>query len=183
MQRYWLTGLLSAATLLYPLVVFFGSQFLQPRYIAAFLMILLIIRCIVSLISKHWSTPLWLAGIGFCLFALWHNQINTLRLYPVLVNALMLVVFCGSLFYPPSLIERFARLQEPALPDSAIVYTRRVTQVWCVFFLLNGSVALVTALWSSLEIWSLYNGLIAYLLMGCLFAGEYWVRLRVRRHD
>jgi uncharacterized membrane protein len=56
-----------------------------------------------------------------------------------------------------------------------------VTQVWCVFFALNGGVALVTALWTSAATWSLYNGFVAYLLMGLLFAGEYAIRCNFKR--
>jgi uncharacterized membrane protein len=73
-----------------------------------------------------------------------------------------------------------ARLREPDLPPHAVVYVRRVTQVWCGFFLLNGSVALATALWASERVWALYNGLIAYLLIGTLFAVEWLVRQRVK---
>ncbi len=57
-------------------------------------------------------------------------------------------------------------------------YTRRVTQVWCGFFVLNGGLALCTALWASDAGWALYNGLVAYVLMGLLFAGEWLVRRR-----
>ena len=32
------------------------------------------------------------------------------------------------------MIERFARIREPNLSMQAVSYTRRVTQVWCVFF-------------------------------------------------
>jgi uncharacterized membrane protein len=104
-----------------------------------------------------------------------------LKLYPVLVNLGMLVVFGYSLYAPPSMIERMARLSDPALPAYAIAYTRRVTQVWCGFFVMNGTLALLTAVWASAAIWSLYNGVLAYVLMGCLFAGEYLVRIVVRR--
>ncbi len=63
-------------------------------------------------------------------------------------------------------------------------YTRRVTQVWCIFFFINGAIALGTALWASAAVWSLYNGVIAYLLMGGLLGGEYLVRLRFKqRHN
>jgi uncharacterized membrane protein len=41
--------------------------------------------------------------------------------------------------------------------------------------------ALLTSLWASTEVWALYNGLIAYLLMALLFAGEWLVRQRVQR--
>jgi uncharacterized membrane protein len=94
----------------------------------------------------------------------------------------MLLVFSWSLRSPTSLIERLARIQQPDLPPEGIIYTRRVTQIWCVFFIVNGSIALVTALWSSFEIWSLYNGFIAYLLMGLLLVGEYIVRMRTQKH-
>jgi uncharacterized membrane protein len=78
------------------------------------------------------------------------------------------------------MIERIARIREPNLPDAAVRYTRIVTEVWCLFFVLN-AVALYTALAADIEVWALYNGVIAYVLMGLLFAGEYLVRRRVQR--
>ena len=82
---------------------------------------------------------------------------------------------------PQSIVERMARLSEPDLPASGVAYTRTVTKVWCAFFVVNGSIALATALWASQAVWSLYNGVIAYVAMGVLFAGEYLVRLKVKR--
>ncbi len=108
------------------------------------------------------------------------NQILPLKLYPVLVNLVLLVTFASSLFYKPSMIERLARLREPNLSAHGVAYTYRVTQVWCGFFVLNGSIALFTAIWASDAAWALYNGLIAYLLMAGLFAVEWLVRRRVK---
>jgi uncharacterized membrane protein len=82
---------------------------------------------------------------------------------------------------PPSLIERLARRQERNFPPAAVAYTRRVTQVWCGFFAVNGAVALYTAFYASTAQWSLYNGFVAYLLMGILFAGEYCARIVFKR--
>ena len=76
--------------------------------------------------------------------------------------------------------ERLARLSEPDLPDKAIRYTRQVTIAWSVFFLCNGVLAAALTLWAPLAWWTLYNGLISYLLMGLLFAVEWLVRQRVR---
>lgn len=124
----------------------------------------------------------WLIGmLVLAVLGLWSNALLPLKLYPVLINGVMLGVFGASLIFPPSAVERLARLREPDFPDHAIAYTRRVTQVWCVFFVLNGAIALTTALWASPAVWSLYNGVIAYVLMGLLFAGEFLVRLRHRR--
>ncbi len=96
--------------------------------------------------------------------------------YPVLVNSALFVLFTVSLVRPPSVIERIARLRDPELPPAAVVYTRRVTIVWTVFFALNGATALYTALFTPLETWALYNGLIAYVLIGTLFAVEFAIR-------
>lgn len=181
-MRLLVNGVMGLSTLLYPLAVFFGSQYFEPWKMAALLIVLLLVRLAASYSGKHWSTPLLIAGIGYCVFAMWSNQLGTLRFYPVLVNALMLLIFGGSLFSPASLVERLARIQHPDLPPEGVIYTRRVTQVWCGFFIINGTLAWVTAVWASLEIWSLYNGLIAYVLMGILFAAEYLVRMRTQKH-
>jgi uncharacterized membrane protein len=169
-------------TVFYPLAVYFGIQYLQAWLIAALLIVILALRLLISSGIKQWSRPLIIVGIVYCGFAMWRNELDALRLYPVLVNAGMLLLFAWSLHKPPSVIERLARLQHPNLPPEGIIYTKRVTQVWCLFFLINGGIALFTALWSSFEIWSLYNGLIAYLLMGLLFAGEYIIRKRTQQH-
>ncbi|EXJ46560.1 putative dNA gyrase subunit B [Vibrio parahaemolyticus VPTS-2010_2] len=92
----------------------------------------------------------------------------------------MLCVFAFSLKQPQSIIERLARLQEPELPPSGVAYTRKVTMVWCVFFVLNAAFALYTC-FLPVKIWTLYNGLISYLLAGSLFAGEWIVRQFVRK--
>jgi uncharacterized membrane protein len=104
-----------------------------------------------------------------------------LRFYPVAVNAGMLLLFGATLLRPPSMIERIARLTEKHLPPEAVRYTRVVTRVWCGFFVVNGAIALATALLADLTLWTLYNGVIAYLLIALLFAGEMVVRRRVRR--
>ena len=61
-----------------------------------------------------------------------------------------------------------------------MAYTRRVTQVWCGFFVVNGLIAVATALWASPAAWALWNGLLSYVAMGVLMAGEWLVRRRVR---
>jgi len=95
------------------------------------------------------------------------------------VNGALLVVFGGSVLYPPTVVERIARLRDGALPPEAVRYTRRVTIAWTAFFVVNGGLALYTACLTSLDTWALYNGFIAYLMIGAMFGGEYWIRRRV----
>ena len=129
------------------------------------------------------SGAIW-PGIAAALlgaFALYAKSANAVRLYPVLVNLSLLIVFAGSLRSGMPIIEKIARLREPQLPPAGIAYTRKVTQAWCVFFIGNGTLALITVLVGNEQIWLLYNGFIAYLLMGAMFAGEWLLRRRMRQ--
>lgn len=102
-------------------------------------------------------------------------------LLPVLINLALLVQFALSLKGEMPIIERFARMQEPALgegPDGPRkqAHCRQVTLAWCVFFVLNGAVCAALAFAAPTRWWAIYTGGIAYALMGVMFAGEYILR-------
>jgi uncharacterized membrane protein len=101
------------------------------------------------------------------------------RAYPVAISLATAAVFAVSLRYPPTIVERIARLREPDLPPAGVAYTRQVTRVWVGFLLANAAVSFWTARWGSLDQWALWNGLLSYLAMGALFGGEYLVRRMV----
>ena len=122
-----------------------------------------------------------LAGIALCAASYVLHAHQWVLLYPVVVNLVMLAVFGGSLWTTMPIVERLARLREPNLPPSGVRYTRVVTRVWCGFFILNGGIALFTALRGDMRLWTLWNGMIAYLLMGGLMAGEWLIRRRLRK--
>jgi uncharacterized membrane protein len=183
-----LLKLIVAALLVgYPFLVYLGLIWFDARGVALLLVAFAAAR-LACLDKAPREAPLRsalllpvgaVAAIG--LLVIVSGAPDLLRLYPVAVNAGMLVLFGVTLVRPPSLIERIARLTEPHLPPEAVRYTRVVTEVWCGFFLLNGGLALATALFADLALWTLYNGLIAYVLMMLLFLGELLVRRRVRR--
>ncbi len=174
----WVVG---ALFLLYPFVVYFGLQNLDPRLIA-FLLLLFVALRLLSAKSAVGAIGYWaigaVAAMGFTLLT---GSEYGLLFYPVLINALFLLYFSIGLFSPPTIIEKIARLREPELSLEAIAYTRKVTLVWCVFFILNGVMAGITIFINEYW-WALYNGFIAYVLMGVLFAGEFLVRHTVRKH-
>lgn len=171
---------------LYPLLVYVGIQQLGPRVLAAILLAAALARLVVAKVSgKALGNSAWLllaaaAATGLTLAT---GSVLGLKFYPVLVSGVMLVLFGISLWRPPTMIERFARLQQADLPAHAIPYTRKVTWVWCGFFVVNGAIASATV-FASDQLWALYNGLVSYLLIGLLLGVEYLVRLRVqKRHD
>lgn len=171
----------TALTLSYPLAIWLLGDKVEPRWLALSLVLLGALR-LAAAKQRVW---VGVALVAFALAALTGvlNQSWPLRWYPVLVNGSLLVLFGVTLVKGPSMAERLARLKTPDLPPHAVGYTRRVTQAWCGFFVVNGSVAALTALYGTDAQWALYNGGIAYGLIG-LFAGvEYLVRLRVQaRH-
>lgn len=168
-------------SLLYPFAVYLGLRHFDARSLVLLLVVIAGLRILTDKHSalNHW---LWVPLFGLLVFwVLVSNSETGLKLYPVFMNASFLAMFAWSLKHPPSVIERLARLQYADFPEHGICYTAKVTKVWCAFFIANGSVSLATALWGSDELWTLYNGLIAYLLMGMLFGGEWLVRQRVMR--
>ncbi|MCR5495136.1 MAG: AMP-binding protein [Treponema sp.] len=115
------------------------------------------------------------------------NEKVFLKLYSVSISTVLLFVFASSLFFKPNIIFRFACLGDKSVKGSSFEaqvneYCRKVTIVWCTFFVLNGSISAFTALHDfgsdelNDKIWSVYNGGISYILMGLLFAIEFIVR-------
>jgi len=165
------------AAVIYPIAVFFGLQYFEPKYIALLLAAIIAFRLLPDtsgskLMKKNQLVIISLVGFIIVVFTWFSNSSSGLKLYPVALNILLFFIFAASLRYPPTIIERFARIQQPQLPQSGISYTRKVTQVWCVFFIVNGVIAFYTAMYASMEQWTLYNGLISYIAMGCLMIGE-----------
>ncbi|MBS0545684.1 MAG: hypothetical protein JSR40_18335 [Proteobacteria bacterium] len=173
--------------LAYPLAICFGLQVLQPRYLALVLAATLLLRRrrdarrLLAGLNRAERIVLG-AVLGLSALTVATNSETLLRLYPAAMALGMLTLFALSLRRPPSMIERLARLHEPNLPPAGVRYTRRVTQIWCAFFVGNGTVAAYTSVYASREEWALYNGLIAYVLMGALFTGEWLVRRRLFPH-
>lgn len=171
--------LLGALLLLYPAAVFYGLQHGSARLVGLLLGVVVVARWWLlrgRLKAGAGLLPILVAGLACALAAVVVNSVAALRLLPVLISLIMLATFGYTLWRPPTMIERFARAIEGELPPRAIVYTRHVTQLWCLFFICNAAIALYTALFCSLQTWTLYNGLISYLLMGTLFVGEWLLR-------
>jgi len=188
--------MITLVTLLYPLVVFYGLTTFSVRWLSFILLLLFLVRLFLlrkdknsanqakKILGPLVSKLLLFVVLIFLLFSFTFNVDIGLLFYPVIVNSTLALVFFYSLMNPPPIIERLARLTQTDLPDHAIAYTRTVTKVWLVFFIVNGLAASYTALFTSLQTWTFYNGFIAYILMALLFSGEYLIRLRVQKlHD
>ncbi|HHJ40461.1 MAG: hypothetical protein AXA67_08320 [Methylothermaceae bacteria B42] len=173
--------LLGLATAAYPAIVYFTLDCLDPRWLLAGIAVLLAFRSLFFITRISWKTALIACALLMGLLGWQSFGRASVLWYPVIVNALFLLAFLWSLYHPPPVIERLARLTDPDLPPEGIAYTRKVTWVWCAFFLINGIIAAMTVWHADMEIWALYNGFLAYLFMGLLMAGEYVVRQKVKK--
>lgn len=184
----------------YPLIVYFGTTRFQPRYLALFLALLMLLKLLAGSVlsplpdngssntsrespANYAQAGAALLVLGLVIYAIASNQAFGLKLYPVAVNFSLLLGFGWSLLHPPSVIERIARISAPRLPAAGVRYTRRITLVWCLFFLCNGLAGMYTALYASFATWALYNGLIAYVLIACLLGGELLYRHRFLKKE
>jgi uncharacterized membrane protein len=175
--------LLFALFIAYPVAI--HAAVINGYAVAALLMLLLVP---VFLTSRSRAGGLFAALAAAAVVALLaatleHSEQLLLYLMPVLMNA-ALAVFFGRTLIPGEtpLITRFSILLRGKLEPRVVSYTRRVTQVWTLFFILLALESLLLALFTPLEIWSLFANILNYLFAGLLFAGEYCFRVH-HLHD
>ena len=183
----WLSVVSAAVLFAYPFAVYFGIRHWGLTAVAGLLVAIFALRFLLGTklpLREQRYLALLTGGAGLVLTLLGSvfREQGWLTIYPVVVNAAMFTVFAASLWQKQTIIERLARLQHPNLPPSGVEYTRNVTKVWCCYFVLNGFIALVTC-FMPLPVWTLYNGLVSYLIAGLLFISEWLVRRRVLRRE
>lgn len=172
--------LISITLVGYPLLVWWLAQQERSNELLLVLLAVLLLQVVIQGIKnpKSWISVGVL--IVVTLTFLFTDQLTSVLLYPVWMNATMLTVFLLSLRFKPAIVTRLATLMEGELSEKAVVYTEKVTWVWAIFFLFNGIISVATVLSGDIDIWTLYNGFIAYVLMGLLFAIEWSVRRVVK---
>jgi uncharacterized membrane protein len=165
----------------YPFVVFVGLWAFDPRSVAVVLAWILAVRLLLAL-RRARRPDLVNLGVfgglmaGVLALAAAFNEQRFLLFVPVLVNAALLLGFARTLSHEVSIVETFARLQGHMLSLEKRRYCRRVTWAWCFFFVANGGMITYLALTAQLLAWTVYTGLVAYMLVGLGFAIQYVYR-------
>ena len=167
----------------YPFVVYFGLQVFSPLAIALSLLLFLSFRVVLQWREKKEKIHLISLALTISIVAglVLIDVLMAVKSYPIALCLSLAAVFGYSLIYPPTIIERFAKMVEPNLNENGILYTRNVTITWIAFFILNSGISLWTALYENIETWALYNGFLSYIFMGCIFMIEFIVRQFVKK--
>lgn len=104
----------------------------------------------------------------------WLASLNATALWHVvsLVALAWLAIFFGRTLRPGQtpLIERFARVSNPAMSPEFCIYTRRLTGIWCAYFVF-AAVASGVANFAAVSI-----GVFIWLGTALLFVGEHRLR-------
>lgn len=178
--RRVLQGVITIMMLGWPIIIWLAIRHNSLQWVLPILICLLLARLASGRgkqdQEKRMLYSVSLVGIALCLASYLLHTYALVLWYPVAINVTLLSLFGASLWRGMPLVERLARLQNNALPPAAVRYTRKVTRIWCLFFMINGTVAALTCLYGDIQWWTLWNGMIAYLLMGTLMAGEWIVR-------
>lgn len=161
----------------YPFLIYFFGRSIHPLYLLLVVVSLGIVKTVWSKNLPHFSNlvSLTFVLVVLSLLYLWKGE-STAYYYPFVMSLSMAFLFGFSLIYPPTLIERLARIKEPNLDENGIKYTRKITLIWTAFCFINAAISLGTILSNDRELWVLYNGCISYIMMGLLFGGEFLYR-------
>jgi uncharacterized membrane protein len=165
-----LGGLVAIA---YPIAVFVALQRgFSVRMLG--LILVLVAGCAMARRRNIW---LGVCGIVLACMAVISDKDIFLKLYPVFMNAAVCFMFAVSLRSVP-LVQRFAEKMKYEITEKSKQYARRVTIAWAIFMGINTVVSLTTVFMSN-WVWTLYNGLISYCLIGLMMVIEYIIRMGV----
>lgn len=166
---------------LYPFVVYFGIRTLPPSFFGILLALAVAARfAVLKREDRALALPLLSLLLVYAVIAAIVGRAQALLYYPVLVNLLLGLIFVVSVLNKNPLLLRLVRARGIQLSKYGPRYLTNLTMVWAGFFAANCLVALWTTT-ASMEAWTLYNGLISYLLVGLLLGAEWMFRRHYKR--
>jgi uncharacterized membrane protein len=170
------------ASLLYPGIVYVGRTIVPALAFVTIALTLIALRLatIRSPSQRVWRMPLAVAAMTIVTLAMLDAPL-AVKAYPATISLAATVMFGTTLFHPPSMIERFARLREPSLLPAGQSYCRKLTIVWTVWLSANTIISAVLAISGNDFAWTIWTGVVAYVAMGFLVLGEIVIRHVLRR--
>ena len=166
---------------LYPFIIYFGIRVLPPSFFGFALAVLLLIRFgFVRPEERASALPALVLLLAYAVTTAVLGSTRMLLYYPALVNFLLCALFASSLRQDEPLLLRIMRARGITMHARIPPYLARLTAVWAVFLALNGTIAVWTTT-ASIEIWTIYNGIISYALIAALVLGEWLYRRHYKR--
>ncbi len=168
---------------LYPLVIHTALTINEPLWAVGMLIFLSAFQFVSSLLENPINRLSMVISMLLLILAFsnyLHQAVLALYLPPLLISGTLFIVFSQSLTKSREpIISKIARLLFAENDPQILAYTRRVTLLWNIFFALIFIESALLALFTSIEVWSLFTNLLNYLFVVIVFALEYLYR-RIR---
>jgi uncharacterized membrane protein len=163
-----------------PWVLYFTLTHHNVGIAAIMLVAWVIVRTIPVLMSakqeqRRAALQLPAIALFFALLGWISNNGTWLLFLPSATQATFGLAFLRSLSGTP-LIEHFARMIKSELSPGEQAHCRAWTRVWGIYLLVLAALGLVLARCATLAVWTVYVGIVSYVLVGVLFAIEHVVR-------
>ncbi|MDR2767267.1 MAG: hypothetical protein LBB82_02950 [Treponema sp.] len=174
-----------AILVLYPVLIFCSLVIFKmpPRNLS--LAVIFFASVYVFLSYRHYHgknrwmvflCPLILFGIGLAAFLI--NSSCVFKLYPALADLAYGIIFGMSLFIPPPIVYQLGILVAKDIKKTVsearlVSLSRTMTIIWCVFFVIDGIIAVITTFAASDTVWGIYNAGLSYVNMGLIFAVQF----------
>lgn len=178
--------IIAILSIAYPICVYFAlDNGIALWNVLIVLVVILFIKLLIEKSKRKFNAIFLVVALALLSLNVIHQHDVFAKLYPVFVSLVLFTVFFSSLFVgEKSIIERLASLSVKKEEQTPFFkkYCTNVTKVWCLFFVVNGGISFTTVFMDT-QIWTLYNGVISYILMGLLFTLEYIARIYLRKKD
>lgn len=173
------------ASVSYPFLMHYWV--LTEQYLQAGIFIVVVVSFLV--VKNLYQGHKWLALI-LCLVtlsiaaSLWFDNKIIIFLPPIIIPLMLAYFFGKSLIgNQPAFITVLAqKLRNTPLEEKEINYTRKITFLWVVFFILTVFEDIYLAYFTDIMTWSYVTNFLNYILIIFLFVIEYAVR-RIVLHD
>jgi len=171
--------LVFTAMLCLPVVTHIAMVLQYPPLANGYLILSLLLLVVNSLKQRAIAiSVLWAVLCITALVMLLRQQSQYfLYLLPVVINVFLFTLFALTLRKNTMpLITRYDLFMDGSLDPQKQHYTRKVTWAWTLFLLLMSVESATLAIFTPIEIWSLFTNFINYLLVLGMFVGEYILR-------
>ena len=164
----------------YPIIAYLGILLDQVVWVTCYLLIVIYLSSLKWLSQQHYFYKS-IAAIFFVvlLYALIYFEQQTWIVFipPVLIPAFLAFIFLSSLRSEYALISKIAeRMEGTPLDAKHLLYTRHLTVLWGIAFIMMVFEAVLLAIWAPFELWSWWVHVGNYIIVASLFVGEMLLR-------
>ena len=175
------------AVILYPVIIHLALYFNKHWIAIAWLCALLAVLAGYNLYRHERLRFILSVGLLLVVSSVWLIfQSNwVLFMPPVVLFALLAWWFGGSLRPGrEALITRIALVMtDNQLPQAEYNYTRRVTWIWAVFFVVMCIESILLAVFAPLMVWSTMTNFVNYILVALVFVLEFAIRKMILKQN